>query len=130
MQIVGPPFPGGGLYNIHGNIKNQSNNIKMHKQEREGWLNSVAPHCTKIACQTKNCRSYCSKRSDTLGWCWRFRCCRRRQSILLNSMFYQGNLQPGNILEILWKVSSRTPVTIIPLLIYVRLTSGVYNHIE
>ena len=102
---------------------------------REGWINSSAPKCTKLACQTRNPSSRCTKRIDKSrpnrkGWCWRFYCCDRRQSILHNSMFYQGKLQPGNLIEIMWKIASRTPSTMIPRLIYGRATSEVYKRIQ
>ena len=97
---------------------------------REGWVISVAPFCNKPGCRNKVRSSYCSKRSDVNGWSWRFRCCRKRRSILFNSMFYQGKLQPGNILEIIWKMSSRTPVTMIPRLIYGRPASEIYPRVQ
>ena len=98
---------------------------------REGWVNCHSPCCTKPSCSNKRNRSsYCSKRSDANGWAWRFRCCGRRQSILLNSIFYQGKLQPGILLEILWKISSRTPATMISRLVHGRLSSEVFARIQ
>ena len=97
---------------------------------REGWINSSAPICNKQACQGRNTSSYCYKRTDKNAFYWRFRCCRRRQSLLHGSMFFNGNLPPENILLIIWKISSRTPTTMIPRLIYGRPTSAVYERIK
>ena len=44
-------------------------------------------------------------------------------------MFSGCRPQPGNILEIMWKIASRTPSSMIPRLIYGRATSEVYNRI-
>ena len=97
---------------------------------REGWVNSQAPKCLRNECEGHNRTSYCFKRKGREGWYWRFRCCRRIQSLLHGSMFLRARLQPRNILEIMWKMSSRTPSTMIPKLIYGRRTSEVYSRIS
>ena len=57
-------------------------------------------------------------------------CCKRRVTILQNSMFMHSHLTPGQLLEILWKISSRTPSTMIPLLICGKPKSEVYKRIR
>ena len=102
---------------------------------REGWINTIAPFCMKETCLGLSNSSYCTKlnnssRMNGKSWVWRFRCCRARQTILKDSMFCNGKLQPGSILEIMWKISSCTPSAMIPRLIYGRQTSEVYNRIQ
>ena len=52
-----------------------------------------------------------------ISWVWRYRCCHSRITIFRDSMFYNSHYGPGAILEILWKMSSRTPVSMISRLI-------------
>ena len=97
---------------------------------REGWINTHAPICTGSSCEGRNRTSYCSKRTGRKGFYWRFRCCKKWQSLLKGSMFAEGKLQPGNLLEILWKMASRTLSSMIPRLVYGRPTSEVYARIK
>ena len=78
--------------------------------------------------QQKAEKGYVNKRSDSQ--CWRFPCCKRRLSIFHKSIFYNIKLNPGQLLEILWKVASRTPVSLIPILIFGKPKSEVYAHIS
>lgn len=102
---------------------------------REGWIRADAPVCNRSACILKESdmckrKSYIYKRRDICGWVWRFPCCRRRQSILLDSMFYKGKMGPGKLLEILWKLACRTPVSLISVLVFGRQTSEIYARIR
>ena len=97
---------------------------------RNGWVDSTAPICNKEECSTKNTSSYCTQRGKSGKWVWRFRCCKRRLTILANSIFSQSRLTPGQLLEILWKISSRTPSSMIPLLIFGKPKSEVYVRIR
>ena len=91
---------------------------------REAWICSTAPKCIKQKCQeriTSSVLAIKSKRSrdggKKISWVWRYRCCHSRITIFRDSMFYNSHYGPGAILEILWKMSSRTPVSMISRLI-------------
>ena len=45
-------------------------------------------------------------------------------------MFSNSRLTPGQLLEIMWKISSRTPSSLIPQLIFGRPKSEVYARIK
>ena len=97
---------------------------------REGWVVADAPICERTACVLKRQdiikrKSYIYNRSDRKGWSWRFPCCKRKCTILLNSMFYNINITPGQLIEILWKLACRTPMKLIPVLVFGKVTSEV-----
>ena len=102
---------------------------------REGWVIADAPVCEQQGCIAKHnaiCKrkSYIYKRKDIHGWVWRYPCCKRRQSILLHSMFYRCKMGPGKLIEILWKLAGRTQVSLISVLIFGRHTSEIYARIR
>ena len=90
---------------------------------REGWINTSAPRCLREQCVERNNSSYCVKRSGRTGWYWRFRCCKRYESLLRGSIICNGSLHSGNLLEIQWKIASRTPSSMISSLVHGRQTS-------
>ena len=45
-------------------------------------------------------------------------------------MFSESNLEPGQLLEIMWKMSCRTPSSLIPLVIFGKAKSEVYARIK
>ena len=97
---------------------------------REGWVTADAPVCERPPCVLKKKemvmrRSYVYKRSDRKGWSWRFPCCKRKSTILFKSMFYNIKMSPGQLLEILWKLACRTPMKLIPVLVFGKVTSEV-----
>ena len=101
---------------------------------REGWISSIAPKCTKDKCYQKDTSSVLAIRkkrsrdgSTKKSYVWRFRCCHRRSTILKNSMFFNSSYGPAIILEILWKMCSRTPVSMIPRLILGKESSEIYK---
>ena len=101
---------------------------------REGWVVAEAPVCRRHACMVKftldtKRKSYGAKRSDKTGWSWRYPCCKRRHTLLLDSMFYKSKLTPGQLLEVLWKLACRTPVSLISVLVLGRQTSEMYARI-
>ena len=101
---------------------------------REGWVVAEAPVCRRDACMVNftldaKRQSYTSKRSDKTGWSWRYPCCKRRHTLLLDSMFYKSKLTPGQLLEVLWKLACRTPVSLISVLVLGRQTSEMYARI-
>ena len=49
--------------------------------------------------------------------------------MLLDSMFYNSKLTPGQLLEVLWKLACRTPVSLISVLVLGRQTSEMYARI-
>ena len=51
-------------------------------------------------------------------------------SLLLDSMFSESNLEPAQLLEIMWKMSCRTPSSLIPLVIFGKAKSEVYARIK
>ena len=102
---------------------------------REGWIIATAPVCQRTACIEKHkaiCKrkSYIYKRRDIRGWVWRYPCCKGRHSILLHSMFYKGKMGPGKLIEILWKVACRTPISLISVLVFGRETSEIYARVR
>ena len=86
---------------------------------REGWISSTAPTCQRAECRGKNntCHQR-SKNNQRRYWYWRFRCCGRLQSLLSKTIFWNTSYGAGVVLEIMWKMSSRTPVSMIPKLIF------------
>ena len=102
---------------------------------REGWIQSQAPVCARTKCIERHMdmckrKSYIYKRIDITGWVWRFPCRKRRQSILLGSMFYRCKMGPGKLIEILWKVASRTPTSLVSVLVFGTLKSEIYARIK
>ena len=49
---------------------------------------------------------------------------------MLDSMFSESNLEPAQLLEIMWKMSRRTPSSLIPLVIFGKAKSEVYARIK
>ena len=101
---------------------------------REGWVVAHAPICERAECIAKKpdtCKrnSYIYKRSDSTGWSWRYPCCKRKHSVLLNSMFYNCKMTPAKLIEILWKVACRTPISLISVLVFGRQTSEIYARV-
>ena len=102
---------------------------------REGWVIADAPVCQRLVCiakRTEICKrkSYIYKRNDICGWAWRYPCCKRKLSILIHSIFYRSKLGPGKLIEILWKLACRTPVSLISVLVLGRHTSEIYARIQ
>ena len=102
---------------------------------REGWVIADAPVCERSVCiakRTEICKrkSYIYKRNDISGWAWRYPCCKRKLSILIHSIFYRSKLGPGKLIEILWKLACRTPVSLISVLVLGRHTSEIYARIQ
>ena len=102
---------------------------------REGWVIADAPVCQRLVCiakRTEICKrkSYIYKRNDISGWAWRYPCCKRKLSILIHSIFYRSKLGPGKLIEILWKLACRTPVSLISVLVLGRHTSEIYARVQ
>ena len=68
---------------------------------REGWVTSVAPQCQKCIGKKDKRTGYTYSRPGRRGWTWRFPCCTGMVSLLKDSMFYQCNLTPGELLHIM-----------------------------
>ena len=101
-----------------------------------GWIPSTAPICEKLSCTGKDTSSYLRKKkkrkrnqSTRNFWCWNFRCCGCIRSIFVDTIFFNSTYGPSVILEILWKVSSRIPVSMIPRLIFGLNKSEYYSQI-
>ena len=92
---------------------------------REGWVPSTAPVCSRDRCQNKNCTSYLYKRASST-YVWRFRCCKTMHTILKDTMFYNSHYGPQKILELLWMISMRTPITTISYTVFGRQTSEIH----
>ena len=102
-----------------------------------GWVPAIAPVCQNSSCTGKDKSSYLRKKvkrkrqqTSRNFWCWHFRCCGRIRSILHNTMFSNSTYGPSIILEVLWKLSSRTPVSMIPRLIFGHTKSEYHRWIE
>ena len=50
--------------------------------------------------------------------------------MLVDSIFNNSNLSPGELLEIMWKIACRTPSRLIPTVIFGKQKSEVYNRIR
>ena len=101
---------------------------------RMGWIPSTAPKCSLALCSLKNTTSYLRKKTKRKRgqnrlyyYYWNYRCCNRLRSVLHNTMFFNSTYGPPLILEILWKLSSRTPVSMIPRLIFGSNKSEYYS---
>ena len=93
---------------------------------RLGWIEATSPTCGKEKCRSKNTTSYVYKRKNGV-WTWRFRCCKSTSSVFKNSMFYKSNYGPAKVLELMWYMASRIPVTTASHMIFARECSEVHT---
>ena len=87
--------------------------------EKVGWL------CSGDRCQNINRTSYLYKWASST-YVWHFRCCKKMNTILKDTMFYNSNYWPQKILELMWMISLRTPITTISYTVFGRQTSEIH----
>ena len=89
---------------------------------RNGWIESRAPICVKESCTSKaNTTGYLYKRKGGV-WTWRLRCCKSTKSLFSESMFFQSHYGPAKVLELMFYMASRVPLTTSSFMIFGRLS--------